>query len=834
MLRAISACLLALAATSAALDVYFSSPVARVAPGEPATRRLAPRVVLVVIDGLRHDTALVNGAMPWLRQHAAGGASGIAWTGPVTMTGVGVRALATGVPATVADVIRDLDQPRVRVDNLLASVQRSGGHVALVGHHVWRELFGEAIAIDDSAPRMERLLQRINPVYGADGWWIPRAHAMLARRDWDLFVLHLRGVDDASHLWTPHDERFGRKVALVDRELQRLVEAVGADTTWVITSDHGTGERGHHGSGEPEARKTPLVMLGPAIRAGVRLDARQIDVAPTVAALLGVALPAASRGRVLVEGLAVMAAERAVLTATNALQLRRYAAAHARLLGVEAPTFATAGVPDVAGWIETVRGGAERTPVLWTVALGIAVLALLAGHRVDDRLPWLIAGGLAVLSCALRPTHPAPAALALAAVMAGTWPAVRRSGLQAALRVVIPLAATLALLALWPYWAHEASLQWSVLVDLRGLADEPAALALAMAAALALGPLLRRRSPERWLGFGALLPLAAMGVPAVVIGAAVVVLFVHGRARSALAVIALVVIAVVLPSLTRGLPAGVAPAIPLALALIGCISMPAGRGYLARAALLGLGAAGSIVVGLGHPPLVLRALLVASAVAGIAWQWSSRPALRVHVAAFSAAIVLGVLASPARMPGVVALTIASALAGRALAHGRVPPLALGLVCAGLRMAFFALFEGAMSFSRLDVGLGYLGNPGQEVAFGALLIGLRFVLPALVCAGLVTAHLERPLAGRAVWAWGLFLLLRLACVTASISFARGTYFVTHDAAGDLLYTLALAASLPLAILPVFVGPAVCRLAAAVRRLGRTSARKPDSPAQASQC
>ena len=85
-----------------------------------------------------------------------------------------------------------------------------------------------------------------------------------------------------------------------DRALRRLAAAIDLKrSTLIVTSDHGHTERGGHGGDEPSVTAVPLVMAGRGVRVAISGEARQIDVAPTIAALLGIPVPASNQGETL-------------------------------------------------------------------------------------------------------------------------------------------------------------------------------------------------------------------------------------------------------------------------------------------------------------------------------------------------------------------------------------------------------------------------------------------------------------------------------------------------------------------------------------------------------
>jgi hypothetical protein len=100
-----------------------------------------------------------------------------------------------------------------------------------------------------------------------------------------------------------------------------------ARDTVIVTADHGHVAPGGHGGVEPEISRVPLVLAGNGIVPGATAhDARLIDVAPTVAALLGLPAPRQAEGRALVELLALSPADAARRAITDIARGRTVAA----------------------------------------------------------------------------------------------------------------------------------------------------------------------------------------------------------------------------------------------------------------------------------------------------------------------------------------------------------------------------------------------------------------------------------------------------------------------------------------------------------------------------
>lgn len=113
------------------------------------------------------------------------------------------------------------------------------------------------------------------------------------------------------HLYDPHapyDGGYDAEVALVDREIGRIVTALRArgvydDTLVIAIADHGEG-LGEHGEDEhgvflyESVLRVPWITRGPGVKPGgaIASEARGVDLLPTVLDALGIAAPAGIDG----------------------------------------------------------------------------------------------------------------------------------------------------------------------------------------------------------------------------------------------------------------------------------------------------------------------------------------------------------------------------------------------------------------------------------------------------------------------------------------------------------------------------------------------------------
>jgi len=191
------------------------------------------------------------------------------------------------------------------------------------------------------------------------------AGSALAERHADLVILLVGAVDAAGHARGGDSPQYRDAAVIADRAVARVLGRVDLTSdAIVVTADHGHTGRGGHGGVEPEVLSVPLIAAGAGIRPGAAAaDARLIDIAPTVAALLGLPAPGHGLGRTLVELLALDDAGRA----------RRIAADQLRLAAVRH----TVDAAEASAADDVLAHRAER-------------IALVAGGA-------LLAGGLAVL-----------------------------------------------------------------------------------------------------------------------------------------------------------------------------------------------------------------------------------------------------------------------------------------------------------------------------------------------------------------------------------------------------------------------------------------------------
>lgn len=284
---------------------------------------LTPRLVLVILDGVRVDAAA---GMPNLQALAAKGSSGVATTELPSLSNPGRATLSTGAMPEVHGVTNNGRYSPPPVDSIFSLAKKQGLPVTVYGSYFWKSAFGDSM----ETSRIHSFEKELGPSRDADRLvaWQQRVCSemtpTLASVGSGLVVVGLTATDEAAHDFGGESPEYLRLVAVADECLAGLVQALGdEETTFVVVADHGHIQRrgeGGHGGKEPEVVSTPLVFAGRGIVPSSGWRARHRDVAPTISALLGLPLPANNQGEILWQTLDLSAGQRATLEAHLAQQ----------------------------------------------------------------------------------------------------------------------------------------------------------------------------------------------------------------------------------------------------------------------------------------------------------------------------------------------------------------------------------------------------------------------------------------------------------------------------------------------------------------------------------
>ncbi len=242
-----------------------------------ATPRGAPKVLLIGIDGVRPDV-LAEVPTPNIDALAAAGwYTAEARTTTPSVSGPSWSSMLTGVWPAKHGVVDNgfAGRDYARYPSFLARIERARPELATFAALDWLPL---AELPDDPGPLLPAGIDTRVAIDGyehgwaeADGMVAARAVEHLGRADPDALFVYFGNPDETSHRHGSIGAEYRDAIALADRHVGMLVEAVrarpahaGEDWLVLISTDHGRRADGGHGGDSPEEMTIFILASGPA------------------------------------------------------------------------------------------------------------------------------------------------------------------------------------------------------------------------------------------------------------------------------------------------------------------------------------------------------------------------------------------------------------------------------------------------------------------------------------------------------------------------------------------------------------------------------------------
>jgi len=256
---------------------------------------MIPTVVLFSIDGMRPD-GLLNANTPNIDRLMASGAYTLkAKSVMPSVTLPCHTSMMRGVDVPRHGITTNIFTPLARPVPSLFDVAHDNG--LLVGaFYNWGELR------DLCNPWSLKVNYMVNDSHEPEGDWhvAEGACAVIAKRPLDLIFVYLGCTDTAGHDFGWMSDKYFDAIGEADRCVGHVLGALakrGRETVVLVGTDHGGHDR-HHGTEAHEDVTIPWILSGPGIEPGeIESEVRLFDIAPTVASLLGLPLPAEWDGR---------------------------------------------------------------------------------------------------------------------------------------------------------------------------------------------------------------------------------------------------------------------------------------------------------------------------------------------------------------------------------------------------------------------------------------------------------------------------------------------------------------------------------------------------------
>jgi predicted AlkP superfamily pyrophosphatase or phosphodiesterase len=250
-------------------------------------------VVVISVDGLRPDAVLAEQPATLMALAASGAATWQAQTVVPAATLPGHASMFSGVPPEVHGVTWNdyvPEQGYIQVPTMLSIAHAAGLRVVLVAG--------------------KQKFDHLNPPGSTDVYvfvtngdqGVADEAIRQAAAGFDLMVVHFPNADYFGHLEGWMSPTYLRQLHRTDDAIGRLLAALPAGTTVIVTADHG-GHGLEHGRA-PEDLAIPWIVAGPRVAPGTVITepVSVMDTAATALHVLGLRLPAGAAGRVIAVG----------------------------------------------------------------------------------------------------------------------------------------------------------------------------------------------------------------------------------------------------------------------------------------------------------------------------------------------------------------------------------------------------------------------------------------------------------------------------------------------------------------------------------------------------
>ncbi len=369
------------------------------APGEALGSPLTRRVVIVLIDALRYDTALEPEVMPFLNDLRTQAATAAMHSQPPSFSAPAWNTILTGAWPEINDSqpFNPPDYDHVRPftqDDIFAAAERAGLRAAVSGY-AWFEGMLRNSGVDAGFYTRGEDAAADRLVVDAALPWLTE--------DYQLILIHIDQVDYAGHHeGGPRDPRWDAAARRADALLGEIVSHLDLEQdTVIVLSDHGQIERGGHGGPDPVTLVEPFMLAGAGVVPGDYGNVNMVDVAPTVAALLGTSIPASSQGHALTDMLTLSPEQEPAIQEALKVQQAQLFAAYTAAIHSTARIESGEVVSATQSAMEQAHAGRLGRERVWRNVLAVFLAftpAYLLYLRKDKQALWLAAGALLYLA----------------------------------------------------------------------------------------------------------------------------------------------------------------------------------------------------------------------------------------------------------------------------------------------------------------------------------------------------------------------------------------------------------------------------------------------------
>lgn len=272
------------------------------------TDPMAEHVYLILVDGLRADTLE---RMPYTRSLADQGSVGLFTVPAPTFSRPAYTRIITGACSSINGISSNNQEKKLFAPTLFGLAQGEGLKTGLSAYRWYYDLlFGPPYRTGEEDEN--RLIRERAPLqYGYfyddfngnydDAEIFARGIETMTLDNPNFLLVHTMEVDEMGHRHGGVSPEYLEAALLNDRCIEEFVRQIPSpeESVIIITGDHGHIDSGGHGGLEKEAVEIEVVFYGKGVAPGRLPDGyTQLDLAPTIAALLGLPFSSYMEGRI--------------------------------------------------------------------------------------------------------------------------------------------------------------------------------------------------------------------------------------------------------------------------------------------------------------------------------------------------------------------------------------------------------------------------------------------------------------------------------------------------------------------------------------------------------
>jgi len=365
-------------------------------PGESTKPAITHKVVILLIDGLRVDTAYNPEIMPFLNTLRNDAAWGIMHSQTPSYSEPGWTTILTGAWPELSDgPALNLDFEDIypfTQDNIFSAAHRYGLKTAISGYYWFEKLL--------PAGSVDYFFYTKGEDDKADQAVLTAALPWFTNDEINLILVHIDQVDYAGHhQGGPQSFYWNDAAKRADTMINTIISKLDlSQNTVLILSDHGQIDSGGHGGQETVVLTEPYLFSGKGIIPGNYSDIQMVDIAPTISVLLGLNIPASNQGKSLLDILEINSDKKSQVNLALSLQqtqlLKSYSEATNQEITLLSGDDVVTSIQNSILFSRDERHKSEilKRSLIVVIILGTCLLFILRYIPLKKILPYLLAG----------------------------------------------------------------------------------------------------------------------------------------------------------------------------------------------------------------------------------------------------------------------------------------------------------------------------------------------------------------------------------------------------------------------------------------------------------